>query len=123
MYVHNATFQIGNTRWTNQVFLFNIFTNSWDLTYSNNYGATLTDQKQSFVGYWGPVIETHEALNFICHGTNTMGFFQSQVSTTDGAGNPVDLNLLTPTNTKVFSLQGGIQMLFLNPNYDWAVFS
>ena len=122
LYVHNATFQIANSKWTNQALLFNALNNSWDLIYSSTYQASFADQQSiGAIGWWGPVVESHEAVGFVHKGTNTFGFMQSQVSTTDGAGNPVNLILLDPTNSTQLGPGGGFQQIFLNANYDWAV--
>jgi len=124
LYVHNVTFQIANAKWTNQGMLFNLAAQTWDLIYSSTYKAALADQQAvGFLGSWGPIIETHEAPGFIYSGTNTMGFMQSQVSITDGAGTPVNLILLDPSNTIQRGPTSGYQVSFLNPNYDWAAFS
>jgi len=124
LYIHNATFQTANTNWTNQGLLFNSQAQRWDLLYASTYAATLTDQLTvGDLGSWGPIVESHEDPSFVYQGTNTMGFFQSTLSVTDGAGNPVNEILLDPSNTRQSGPRDGFQVSFLNANYDWAVFS
>ena len=121
LFLNNVTFESGNNQWTNAAYLFNGVTLSWDCFYSSVYAATLV-QQQSFdlAGFWGPNVETHEASGFIFSGVGTVGFFQAQVSTTDGAGTPVSLTLLDPSNSSFDGANFGFQQVFLNPNYDWA---
>jgi len=121
LFVHNVTFETGNNQWMNAAYLFNGVTLTWDCFYSSVYTATLA-QQQSFnlAGFWGPIVETHEASGFVFKGVSTVGFFQTQVSTTDGAGTPVTLTLLDPSNSFFDGANFGFQQVFLNPNYDWA---
>jgi hypothetical protein len=119
LYIRNVTLNIGNGQWLNQAFLFNAVHNTWDLVYANVYSATLADQHNvSFTGFWGPIVETFQDHY---SQTNPMGFFQAQMSDLDANGNPVNLNLLTSSNTFLLGPNRGFQMLFLNANFDWAV--
>ena len=122
LFVNNVTFETGNKQWTNAAMLFNTVTLTWDCFYSSVYTATLAQQQNfGLAGFWGPIAETHEAPNFVFTGLKTVGFFQSQVSTTDGAGTPMVTTLLNPSNTLFEGLRFGFRQVFLNANYDWAV--
>ena len=119
LYVRNVTLDIGAGLWLNQAFLFNAQHNTWDFVYANAYAATLADQHNlSFTGFWGPIVETFQ--DHYSH-TNPMGFFQAQMSDLDSDGNPINLNLLTSSNTVLIGPNRGFQMMFLNANFDWAV--
>lgn len=88
--------------------------------YSSSYTATLAQQQdQSAIGFWGPIVEIHQTSNL--RGTAPMGFFQTQISNLDANGNQLDLILLDPTNTHLVGPSNGIQPIFLNANFDWAV--
>jgi len=121
LFVHNVTFESGNNQWTNAAMLYNNVTLTWDCFYSSVYTATLAQQQFfGLAGFWGPIAETHEGPNFLFKGLGTVGFFQTQVSITDGAGTPVTLTLLDPSNSLFTGARFGFQQVFLNPNYDWA---
>jgi hypothetical protein len=116
-----VTLDIGNGLWLNQAYLFNAVHNTWDLIYANAYSATLADQHNTdIVGFWGPIVETFQDTY---SRTNPLGFFQAQVSDLDGNGNPLNLNLLMPGNTFISGPRNGFQIMFLNANFDWIVFS
>lgn len=122
LFIHNVTYESGNNQWTNAAMLFNVVTSTWDVFYSSVYAATLAQQQFfGLAGTWGPIVETHEGPNFVCKGLSTVGFFQTQVSTTDGAGTPMTLDFLTPSNSLSAGLRFGFQQVFLNANFDWAV--
>lgn len=119
LYIRNVTLDIGNGQWVNQAFLFNALHNTWDFIYVSAYNAALADQHNvSFTGFWGPIVETFQDHY---SQTNPMGFFQAQMSDLDANGNPVNLNLLTTSNTVLLGPNRGFQMMFLNANFDWAV--
>lgn len=67
--VRNWTFQISETVWRNEVYLQS--PNSYDLIYSYDYTSSDAEQKGSWIGSWGPIVETFQDQY---SNTNTLGF-------------------------------------------------
>ncbi|RSX55939.1 hypothetical protein D2E26_0502 [Bifidobacterium dolichotidis] len=121
--VQNTTVQVSSTQWMNAVWLKNYRTNSFDRVYSYTYNVTLSDQRDSHYGEWGPIVETFQE-HF--ENTNVVGFnnvyFKSK--TTDYTSKTWnDWELLTDDVSYIRNDGYGFMTAFRRPNYTFGVYS
>lgn len=114
----NVTYQSGTDYWYNQVWLWNHVANRWDLIYQYGYSATQADQKSGWVGSWGPIVETFQDAY---QGTNPMGALNTQLLSRDNNNQWGSWYFLSATDSYVRVDNKGFHLLFLDPNYTWAV--
>lgn len=114
----NVTSQSGTDYWYNQVWLWNHVANRWDLIYQYGYSATQADQKSGWVGSWGPIVETFQDAY---QGTNPMGALNTQLLSRDNNNQWGSWYFLSATDSYVRVDNKGFHLLFLDPNYTWAV--
>jgi hypothetical protein len=108
------------TSWENSVLLFNHQRGGWDQVYSFAYAATDSEQKDVWVGSWGPIVETFQD---VYSGTNPMGALQTQLASQDAMGNWGDWALLSDSNSYWRTDNKGFQTSFIDPNYAFVVVS
>lgn len=114
----NITSQSGTNLWYNQVWLWNYVANRWDLVYQYRYSATQAEQKSGWIGSWGPIVETFQnAYN----GTNPMGGLYTQLIGRNDNNQWGSWHFLSETDSSVRDDHKGFHLLFLDPNYSWAV--
>ena len=118
--VLNVTIQRAVNAWYNQVWLWNNATGGWDLIYEYSYAATLVEQQTGFVGTWGPIVETFQPSYL---GTNPMGALMTQFLSRNTQDQWGAWHLLTTADSYVRTDNKGFNLLFLDPNYSWAVSS
>lgn len=106
--------------WQNSVLLFNHQRGGWDQIYSYDYAASYTDQKEVWVGSWGPIVETFQDAYA---GTNPMGVLQTQLSSQDASGKWGDWAILAKSNSYWRTDNKGFQISFVDPNYAFVVVS
>ena len=114
----NFTYQSAPNHWYNQVWLWNITANRWDLIYQFDYPATLAEQQGVWVGSWGPIVETFQSPYV---GTNPMGALNTQVVSRANNDQWGEWHLLGPSNSDIRTDNTGFQLLFLDPNYNWVI--
>lgn len=120
--VYNRTVQTSSTQWTNVVWLKNYTTNSFDQIYIYTYDATLSDQRDSHYGSWGPIVETFQDYYYM--DTNIIGFYYIQLSSKNTAYNNStweNLELLTVSKSNMTSASFGFEVVFKAPNSTYAV--
>lgn len=113
----NVTSQSGANYWYNQVWLWNHIANRWDLAYQYGYSATLPQQQTGWVGSWGPIVETFQNAYV---GTNPMGALSTQLISKT-ANQWGAWHFLSAADSYVRTDNKGFHLIFLNPNYNWAV--
>ncbi len=116
----NVTDQSAANHWYNQVWLLNHTANRWDLVYQFDYPATLVEQQGVWVGSWGPIVETFQNPY---QGTNPMGALNTQLISRASNNQWGTWHLLGPSDSSVRTDNVGFHLLFLDPNYNWAVHS
>ncbi len=114
----NFTYQSAANHWYNQVWLWNHVSNHWDLIYQFDYPATLAEQQGVWVGSWGPIVETFQNLY---QGTSPMGALNTQLVSRDTNNQWGAWHTLGPGDSYVRTDNTGFHLLFLDPNYTWAV--
>ena len=116
--VLNYTVQRAPNDWYNQVWLYAHAANRWDLIYEYSYPATLAEQQTGFVGSWGPIVETFQPSYT---GTSPMGAATTQLVSCNPSGVWGDWHLLNGSDSWIRDDHKGFNLLFLDPNYEWAV--
>lgn len=120
--VQNRTAQSSSTEWKNIVSLKNYKTNSYDQVYTYTYKATLSDQRDSHYGSWGPIVETfQDSYN---KDTNIIGFYNiNLMSKTTAYSNNTwqEWELLTDEVSYIRNDKLGFSTVFLSPNYTFGV--
>jgi hypothetical protein len=116
----NLTSQISTGHWSNQVWLWNQVASRWDLVYQYNYAATLAQQQTGFVGSWGPIVETFQPSYT---GTSPMGALNIQLISRDASSHWGSWHSITPADSYIRTDNVGFSLLFLDPNYNFAVHS
>jgi hypothetical protein len=116
--VWNSTFQSAANHWYNQVLLWNHVANRWDLVYQFDYSATLADQQGVWVGSWALIVETFQNSY---QGTSPMGALTTMLIGRDSNNQWGQWHLLGASDCYVRIDNVGFQLLFLDPNYSWAV--
>jgi hypothetical protein len=114
----NITYQSAANHWYNQVWLWNHAANGWDLIYQFDYPATLADQQTGWVGSWAPIVETFQNPY---QGTNPIGALNTQVIGRASNNQWGAWHLLGSSDSYVRTDNTGFHLLFLDPNYNWAV--
>ena len=112
----NLTFTNGGNIWHNQVYLWNQGGTRWELVYDYQYSATLAQQHAAFYGSWGPIVETFQPSY---SGTAPMGAMGTQI-----IGHGSQWGAWQNLNAKQSYLRNdnkGFHLIFLDPNYNWAV--
>jgi hypothetical protein len=102
----------------NQALLYNHVRGGWDLIYQYDSSATDTQQKTGWVGSWSPIVETFQPAYL--H-TNPMGALGTQLISADNSGSWGAWALLAASNSYVRNDNVGFHVLFLDPNYAFAV--
>ena len=113
----NVTIQVAAGKWMNQVWLWNQGATRWDLVYQYSYPATLTQQTTGWVGSWGPIVETFQNSY---SGTTPMGALGAQIISRSAGAWGAWTNL-SATDSYIRTDNKGFHLVFLDPNYNWAV--
>jgi hypothetical protein len=116
--VWNSTWLIGASTYRNQVLLYNHARGGWDLIYQYDYTATDAQQKTGWVGSWGPIVETFQPA--YTH-TNPMGALGASLVSADNNGHWGAWAPLSASNSYVRTDNVGFHLVFLDPNYAFAV--
>jgi hypothetical protein len=116
--VWNSTWLIGANTYRNQALLYNHVRGGWDLVYQYDYAGTDAQQKNGWVGSWGPIVETFQPLYV---NTNQMGALNTQLISADNNGHWGSWALLAPSNSYIRTDNVGFQLVFLDPNYAFTV--
>jgi hypothetical protein len=114
----NATVQTGENQWSNQVLLWNRVASRWDLVYQYTYSATLAQQTTGWVGSWGPIVETFQNAY---SGTEPLGGLNIQLISRNANNQWGAWHLLGASDSYIRTDNTGFSLLFLDPNYNWAV--
>jgi hypothetical protein len=114
----NITAESSANQWYNQAWLWNHVANRWDLIYQFDYPATLDEQQGVWVGYWGPIVETFQNPY---QGTNPMGALNTQLISRASDNQWGAWHLLSPADSYIRIDNVGFSLIFLDPNYNWAV--
>ncbi len=114
--VANSTRRVEGTetRWKNEVMLYNRISEAYDLIYLNEYDLPASEEHKCL--WWGPIIETFAPFPY---STNVVGFFDAQLLQ-DGASP----RLLTADVTQLrkdHAGHPGFQLVFDQPNYSFLV--
>lgn len=117
--VQNWTVKTSSTKWKNIVYLRNYTNGSFDLIYSYEYTATLSDQRDSYYGSWGPIVETFQTS--YNSNLNIVGFYLAQVKSKDSSSTWGSWQLLTTSVTTIRQDSVGLALVFNSPNYTFAV--
>lgn len=116
--VMNYTFEVAPSQWRNQAFLRNKVTDTWDLVYQYDYSSTIGEQTQSWVGSWGPIVETFQDAYV---GTNAMGALDTMLASMNPDGTWTPWSALSGSESHVRVDNKGFSVVFLDANHDWAV--
>jgi hypothetical protein len=116
--VWNSTWLLSGSTWRNQALLYNHVRGGWDLMYQYDYSATMTQQKTVWVGSWGPIVETFQAAY---NNTKRMGALATQLISANNSGTWGSWALLSAANSTVRTDNVGFHLVFLDPNYAFAV--
>lgn len=120
--VQNKTVQVSSTQWANYVWLYNSETETYDQIYTYTYTATLSDQRDSHYGSWGPIVETFQ--DTYESNTNIVGFYHTNLkSKTTAYSNSTwgDWELLTSDVSTIRNDNLGFSVVFSDPNYTFGV--
>jgi hypothetical protein len=118
--VWNTTSYLGASEYWNEVRLYNYERGGWDIVYDYDYTATDAQQKNSYVGSWGPIVETFQS---VYNQTSPMGALNIELASADNEGAWGDWAPITPPNTYIRNDNVGFQLVFLDPNYSFTVTS
>lgn len=120
--VQNRTVKSSSTQWKNVVWLKNYETDSYDQIYSYTYTATLSDQRDSHYGSWGPIVETfQEAYD---ENTNVVGFYNINLmskTTAYTSSTWGEWELLTDDVSTIRNDNLGFSVVFRTPNHTFGV--
>jgi hypothetical protein len=116
----NVTSQSGTDYWYNQVWLWNQNPSRWDLIYQYGYSATQGQQQTGWVGSWGPIVETFQDAY---QGTSAMGALATQLISRDAQNNWGSWHALGSGDSYIHTDNKGFSLIFIDPNYNWAVSS
>ena len=89
----------------------------YDLIYSYEYKCTGAEQKEGWIGSWGPIVETFQESY---SNTFQLGFLNSYMQSRDVNMNWSAWQLLVPENTTIRDDGLGFELVFLNPNHSFA---
>lgn len=118
--VQNNTVQVSSTQLANYVWLYNSTTETYDQIYT--YTATLSDQRDSHYGSWGPIVETFQ--DAYESDTNIIGFYHTHLKskTTPYSNSSMgDWELLTNAVSTIRNDSLGFSVAFINPNHTFGV--
>jgi hypothetical protein len=115
----NSTVELSPGWWQNSVLLFDHSRNGWDQIYSHQYSAGLLDQQATWLGSWGPIVETFQPW---FAGTAPMGALNVQLRAA-AAGVWLAWERLAPDQSSLRDDNTGFSQILLDPNYDWLVVS
>ena len=116
--VLNVTQQGSPNQWWNQVYLWNHVANHYDLIYQFEYTATLADQQNNWVGSWAPIVETFQNPYM---NTSPMGTINTQLISKNAGNQWGAWGLLASSDSYIRTDNVGFHLLFLDPNYTFAV--
>lgn len=116
--VWNGTWSLEGSQWRNQILLYNHTRGGWDLVYQYDYSASDAQQKTGWVGSWGPIVETFQSAYAQ---TRPMGALATRLVSADSNGTWGDWGLLAASAADVRTDNVGFHLLFLDPNYAFAV--
>ena len=116
--VWNSTWLLRGSTYRNQVLLYNHVRSGWDLIYQYDYTATDAQQKNDWVGSWGPIVETFQSAY---NHTNQMGTLGTMLISADNSGHWGSWALLSASNSTVRVDNVGFRLVFLDPNYAFTV--
>jgi hypothetical protein len=116
--IWNSTWLIQGSTYRNQVLLYNHVRHGWDLVYQFDYTATDAQQKNGWVGSWGPIVETFQSAY---NHTNQMGALGTMLISANNAGQWGAWGLLSASNSYIRTDNVGFQLVFLDPNYAFSV--
>jgi len=114
----NTTSESSTNYWYNQVWLWNYAHSRWDLIYQYKYSSTQTEQKSDWVGSWGPIVETFQDSY---NNTNPMGALNTQLISRDDKNCWGSWKFLNRTDSYFRDDHKGFNLVFIDPNYNWAV--
>ena len=119
--IQNRTVQVSNNQWENIVWLWNYSTLTYDKIYYSDdyYYATLADQKDSYYGSWGPIVETFQ--DYYYYDTNVVGFYLVQLMSKNNSSSWSSWELLTTDNSYTMPLAHGFSTVFSTPNHTFGV--
>jgi hypothetical protein len=105
-------------RWRNDVLLYHHEEKRWHLIYRNDYFATRSRQRSSFVGSWGPLVETFQPYY---HDTEDFGTTTTQLNGENRAGRWGGWHELGPLVSTIHNCDKGFFSRYLDPNFRWVV--
>ena len=120
--VQNRTVKSSSTQWKNVVWLKNYETDSYDQIYSYTYTATLSDQRDSHYGSWGPIVETFQES--YDENTNVVGFYNINLmskTTAYTSSTWGEWELLTDDVSTIRNDNLGFSVVFRTPNHTFGV--
>jgi hypothetical protein len=118
--VINITYLTGAPNsWANEVHVLNVASGTLEMVYQRPYQATLATQQSGSVGFWGPIVETHEPSY---SGTGPMGCAVAKMGINNNGG-PFQWSNLVPPQASPRNDGFGFKTLFLNPEFSWSVVS
>ncbi len=118
--IQNTTQTYDGKNWQNWVWLTNYKTKKFDVVYNYTYDSTEAIQKKGWVGSWGPIVETFQDKY---SKTKTLGASLTYILTRDKKYKWDDWKLLSKTNSYIRNDKKGFELIFLDPNYSYAVSS
>jgi hypothetical protein len=120
--IQNQTYVKSGSTWTNNVWLQNYKRDRYDLIYSYEYTSSEAEQKNGWVGSWGPIVETFEDSY---SNTNLLGFLRAYLQARDAKlPKPrwTQWQLLSPQQSYIRDDNLGFHLLFLDPNHTFGVY-
>jgi len=116
--VWNSTWLLSGSTYRNQVLLYNHARGGWDLIYQYDYTATDAQQKNDWVGSWGPIVETFQSAY---NNTNQMGALGTMLISADNSGHWGGWALLSASDSYVRTDNVGFHLVFLDANNAFTV--
>jgi hypothetical protein len=116
--VWNSTWLLSGSTYRNQVLLYNHVRGGWDLIYQFDYAATDAEQKNVWVGSWGPIVETFQPAY---NQTNQLGVLATMLISADVNGQWGSWGLLSASNSALRIDNVGFRPVFVDPNYAFTV--
>jgi hypothetical protein len=117
--IQHRTEALTTTTWRNLVWLVNKSTSAWNLVYTSpTYTASVSDQKDPGIGWWGPIIEVFQSS--FTSATNVLGFHNTSLSAIDSSWNSSGMSFLYDTQSDMYNDGYGFTEQFRSPNYSWG---
>ncbi len=116
--VQNQTYIKSGNTWTNNVWLQNYVHNRYDLVYSYEYTSSTAEQKEGWIGSWGPIVETFQDAY---SNTNQLGFLRTFLQARGSDMQWSDWALLSSDQSDIRDDDLGFRRVFLDPNHSFAV--